>query len=258
MRIRSFLAPVAAFLAGMAVMHVYSGVGRMESRGIAPEAAYASASPGRGPSGDPSLDRDARALPIRVAPPPPGAQSHVSSREGVVPSADSTNHPATPRPAHATRPQTPVGADVAPAIAYGPAELRYFTGQYLNDEVQALLSTRDFDRGLTELQAEGGAVGADLQQVYRMELEDALRVIKAPARLDRFACATNLCAGALRTPRTDWTTDWLHELHQPRRLPMPTLSTRSLRIDEHNYEVRLLFTTRGQGGFSTRVKTAQR
>ncbi|WP_189455415.1 hypothetical protein [Cognatilysobacter bugurensis] len=114
------------------------------------------------------------------------------------------------------------------------------------------MDSKDFDREVASLRVEGGAQGVELEEAYRMEIEDALRAVNAPARLDRFGCATNVCVGSIRAPDADWVSRWSGELHSPNRLPMPSMSTRVMKLDEDNYEVRMMFTTRGTAGFHVR------
>lgn len=156
-------------------------------------------------------------------------------------------------PAQSASSSTVDNASRSTAGEYGPYEASLLTDGFLNDQSQAVLKSRSIDSVVNELQKESNADTAELQQGYRMEVEDALRSIGAKAQLDRFACGKNVCIGSVRSSDLSWKDDWSRALRQKGRLPTPSLSLLRVKLDEGAYELRFVFTTQpGPGGFVIR------
>lgn len=114
------------------------------------------------------------------------------------------------------------------STVYGPAEQRILTGEFLSDHVNEFLASKDFLHGLSDLQTEGDAYGAELEQADRMDIEDVLETVRATAELDRFVCETNVCIGSIRASDTQRKSASLLQMRAPSRLPTPTLSIRPI------------------------------
>jgi len=133
---------------------------------------------------------------------------------------------------------------------HGPYEDTFLTKDYLNSRSREVLAARSLGPAVEQLRKESDTHTIELQLAYRMELEDALRTIGANAQINEFTCGRNICIGSVRSADMTWKDDWLRELRQDQRLPMPSLSLMQGRLESGLHELRFIFTTKpGPGGF---------
>ncbi|WP_115861352.1 hypothetical protein [Lysobacter silvisoli] len=120
----------------------------------------------------------------------------------------------------------------------------------VNDRVHTALKAADFDDFIVSLQAANAPDAGERGAAYRTELEDALQRAPELGHLGRFACGHTFCAGTIRIGRDRKAFDtWIGALQDQATLPMPTLSHRTILAPDGSSEARLVFTTRGAGGF---------
>lgn len=120
----------------------------------------------------------------------------------------------------------------------------------VNESVHEVLKSKDFDKFMTALQAGGSAESAERATGYRIELEDSLGERAPFGSFDRFVCGKTFCAGSMRIEGTEQTfQDWIDSVQESTTLPMPTLSSGSVRQANGVVEGRFVFTTSGTAAF---------
>lgn len=169
-------------------------------------------------------------------------------------------------------PEGPVSDSSAPALPTGATsrvaqrtddghsappmfEATLLTNGMVNDRVHEALKSADFDDFILSLQAANTPGAGERNTAYRIELEDALRRIPELGSLGRFACGHTFCAGTIRIGKDRNAFDsWIRTFQEQATLPVPTLSHRTILAPDGSPEARLVFTTRGAGGFMSSGK----
>jgi len=134
----------------------------------------------------------------------------------------------------------------------GPVESRYFDAKFVNQNATlAAMRKRDFDSEVLDLARDGDGESLQRQQLYQEQLAASLEPFaKHGATLGRVGCARVMCFATIRANSYDWVSPWTMLLREL-PLPMPSLATMPVKTST-GIELRVVFTTAGSGGFSSR------
>lgn len=146
----------------------------------------------------------------------------------------------------------PIEHGTGQRLAGSAFEASFLTNGFINDRAIKLLESKDFGRVVAQLDAQNAGQRNAVTDQYRAQVESTLASFKNQARLDRFACGTNVCVASIVDPESDpWFQDWYDNVQSAATLPIGALAMFDATLPGGRVEHRILFTTHPDSrGFS--------
>lgn len=127
--------------------------------------------------------------------------------------------------------------------SYMPIEATYITQGAVNQRATDMLQSKEFEKLLNAFEAQNAGRVNELASAYRVAIEETLAEMAGGRKLDRIACATEMCIATMRSVDTAWYEAWRDSLQEKGKLPMQVVVHHEAPLPGGGTEYRLLFTT---------------